>query len=1215
VSRFKGKLVRVTAIVVGGVLALAVTTVALVAVLVGTEAGSRLATRYLLDYINGAEAFSLEANEIGGTLYSGLSLRGVSFVSEDVELEASSVSATWNPWALARGEYLIDDARLADLHLVIPETDATDSTEAESDQLDLPRIELPKIEIDGFTTTLDARLDSRRIAGSLILTGNVLSVTDLQIESQSGDLQGELELVFSDVLGLNLDAQWQLAETLFPDLPGLAGSTQLQGDLSSIEIHQSLQPPFNIVSMGAVSSLDDPDNLQFDLSHRVELAAIPQLPAEIRGVELTLQTRGSMEAIQLDAEGELELSSYPVHQLRFSGNYSGTQLALSSLRLRQEQTTLTANVILDWSESVDLTGSYSLEQLNPLDYISMETQSNWVPFNIHSNGVFVVEDIQDDLQASADIDTLNLLTEYSEVNGSGKVTWANNELDIDNFQLGQGSSQVLLDGTVGNENTLTWKIEIQDLGQFVTDAAGSIEGSGQLTGTQQSPFVIGTLSTSGITAGPLQVESVSAAIEGAPEEYTADVVIRGFELETDSVQESIRRAELGISGDLDHFDLTLDTQSDQGSIALTLEGGAFQGVPLRWQGNIVRANLNASREWQLLGAAPLSITAEQLVLGDSCLQSDGASLCFAYQAQLEQGQGSFTAALDAFPLAALTEINRIFPSGTLQNMPALQLPEGVSLSGNLDALVEGDIDPVSGNSLALSVRVPDPVMTLQMQNEVDSTDMGEAEALSRRDYHWSGVSLNGQLQNSSWDLLASGALVEQSINGQTSPLDGNIDLTLTVSATQNLQGTVQAGFSDLSWLELYSADLSNISGRLTTEFQVAGSVEQPLLNGFFAVEQGAFSLDRWGVRIEDFAATLTSTDSGTVTVNARAASQEGQLALDGIAENLLTADASLELKLSGSDFRLLDSPELSVVVTPDLNLIATESGINLNGSILLPHVLVVMENLPESAVNVSSDVVIVNYSSDTSGVVNSLAAENSRFLNIPISAGLTIELGDDVRFEGLGLTTSLAGQLDVELLENGSNRTFGELAITEGSYTLYGQRLEIDEGELLFIGPYHNPGLDVRATRTVEGQVVGVQMNGTLRNLRSELISTPSLPDAEVLALIATGRPLGSLGNSDEDALLGSIARLGLSRGRGISDRVRSGLGLDTLAITNTGNINNSLLTVGKYLSPNLFVRYGLGLFDSQSKVAVEYDLTETLKLQAESGEYQSLDLTYSIER
>lgn len=1213
-SLFKAKLARITAFIVGGVLVLAVTSAALVAVLVATEPGSRVAARYVLDSINETEAFRLQATEIGGTLYSGLSFRGVSFVSEDVDLQASSLSAAWNPWALLRGEYLIDDVRLADLHLELPQSDATADTSA-SDQLDLPRIELPDIAIDGFTTTLDARLDSQRISGSLILAGNKLSVNALQIESQSGSLQGELELVFSDILGIDLDSEWQLAENLLPDIPGLAGSTQLQGDLSSIEIQQSLQAPYNIISMGTISRLDDPDNLQFDLSHRIEVTALPQLPAEIQGLVLALQTAGTIDSIELDAEGELQLSSYPAHRLQFSGNYSGEQLVLPNLRLWQAQTTLTADVILDWSESLDLTGSYRLEQLNPLDYISLETQSNWVPFNVHSNGVFAVENMQDDLRASADIGTLNLLTADSEVTGSGKVNWANNELDIDNFQLVQGSSQVLLDGIVGDENTLTWKIEIQDLGQFVTDAAGSIQGSGQLTGTQQSPFVIGTLSTSGITAGPLQVESVSAAIEGAPEEYNADLVIRGFELETDAVQESIRRAELGISGDLEHFDLTLDTESNQGSISLALEGGAFQGVPLRWQGYIVRANLNAGREWQLAGAAPLSITAEQLILGDSCLQSKGVSLCFGYQAQLEQNQVNYSAALNGFPLDSLADINQIFPSGTLQNMPALLLPEGVSLSGDLNALVEGGIDPIAGNSLALSMSVREPVMTMQLLNEADSTDMGEAEAFSRRDYQWGEVSLTGQLQDSSWELLASGALLEQTIDGQTTPLDGNIDLALNISAAQTLQGSVQAGFSDLSWLELYSPDLSNIAGRLTTDFQVAGTLEQPLLNGFFAVEQAAFSLDRWGVRIEDFGATLTSTDSGTVTVTARAASQEGALALDGIAENLLTADASLELKLSGSDFRLLDSPELSVVVTPDLNLIATESGINLAGSILLPHVLVVMESLPESAINVSSDVVIVNYPSDASGVVNSLAAENSRFLNIPISADLTIELGDDVRFEGLGLTTSLAGQLDVELLENGSNRTFGELAITEGSYTLYGQRLEIDEGELLFIGPYHNPGLDVRATRTVEGQVVGVQMNGTLRNLRSELISTPSLPDAEVLALIATGRPLGSLGNSDEDALLGSIARLGLSRGRGISDRVRNGLGLDTLAITNTGNINNSLLTVGKYLSPNLFVRYGLGLFDSQSKVAVEYDLTETLKLQAESGEYQSLDLTYSIER
>ena len=115
----------------------------------------------------------------------------------------------------------------------------------------------------------------------------------------------------------------------------------------------------------------------------------------------------------------------------------------------------------------------------------------------------------------------------------------------------------------------------------------------------------------------------------------------------------------------------------------------------------------------------------------------------------------------------------------------------------------------------------------------------------------------------------------------------------------------------------------------------------------------------------------------------------------------------------------------------------------------------------------------------------------------------------------------------------------------------------------------------------------------------------------------ATGRPFSEIGQGegDRDAMLGSIARLGLNRSQGLTNQVREQLGLDTLAITNNGSINNTTLTVGKFITPDIFLRYGIGLFDHQSKLALDYTLTDRITLQAETGEYQSVDVIYRVER
>ena len=180
---------------------------------------------------------------------------------------------------------------------------------------------------------------------------------------------------------------------------------------------------------------------------------------------------------------------------------------------------------------------------------------------------------------------------------------------------------------------------------------------------------------------------------------------------------------------------------------------------------------------------------------------------------------------------------------------------------------------------------------------------------------------------------------------------------------------------------------------------------------------------------------------------------------------------------------------------------------------------------------------------------------------------------------------------------------------------MYRQSLDISQGKFLFFGAYDNPGIDVRATRKVDDMTVGVLMNGTLKNISSQLFSTPALADNEIISVLVTGKRFSEIGQQDSNALLAAIASLGIDRSQGLSNQVRSKLGLDVLSIDATDDINNSVLTIGKYLTPDIFIRYGVGLFDNESKVAVDYTLSERLKLQAESGEYQSVDIIYSVER
>jgi translocation and assembly module TamB len=55
-------------------------------------------------------------------------------------------------------------------------------------------------------------------------------------------------------------------------------------------------------------------------------------------------------------------------------------------------------------------------------------------------------------------------------------------------------------------------------------------------------------------------------------------------------------------------------------------------------------------------------------------------------------------------------------------------------------------------------------------------------------------------------------------------------------------------------------------------------------------------------------------------------------------------------------------------------------------------------------------------------------------------------------------------------------------------------------------------------------------------------------------------------------------------------------------------------MTVGKYLSPDLYVSYGRSLFNDQFLVSARYGLTKQLEIESKTGIATSADLFYKIE-
>lgn len=116
-------------------------------------------------------------------------------------------------------------------------------------------------------------------------------------------------------------------------------------------------------------------------------------------------------------------------------------------------------------------------------------------------------------------------------------------------------------------------------------------------------------------------------------------------------------------------------------------------------------------------------------------------------------------------------------------------------------------------------------------------------------------------------------------------------------------------------------------------------------------------------------------------------------------------------------------------VSPDVVFTATPSLFNLDGKVDVPQARIVVNEVPESAVGVSSDEVMLD---------KNLKPIKQQSASIPINSNLTIHVGNNVRLEAFGLKARLTGDLKVAQDKQGLGLN-GQINIPDGRFHAYGQ--------------------------------------------------------------------------------------------------------------------------------------------------------------------------------
>ena len=394
---------------------------------------------------------------------------------------------------------------------------------------------------------------------------------------------------------------------------------------------------------------------------------------------------------------------------------------------------------------------------------------------------------------------------------------------------------------------------------------------------------------------------------------------------------------------------------------------------------------------------------------------------------------------------------------------------------------------------------------------------------------------------------------------------GRIDAKTRINdfkTSPQLSGTLKGGLNDLAVISAFVPELQDVKGHLNADLKLSGPLQSPAVSGLLKLADFSAEVPKMALHIVDTELTAQSNGNAPLKIQGVAHSGEGELQISG---ELDPGSKALKLKIKGKAFQVANAASIKATLSPDLRIEMNSKGMKVDGELLIPSAYINADggDGEQSTVSVSSDVVVIKKDGE----------EPPKSKASAINLNVRVVLGEDIKVEAKDFSGALKGNLVVTQTPELAPRGTGTIEVVNGDYVVYGQQLKIERGRILFSGgPVDNPRLDMDVARRVEAYDVtaGAKIRGTAQAPLLQLYSDPAMPDAAILSYMLLGQPPGTKGGS---------------------------------------------YTLGKYLTPDLYVSYGIGLFNAINTFNMRYKLTDKFSLQAASGAASSADLIYTIER
>jgi translocation and assembly module TamB len=819
---------------------------------------------------------------------------------------------------------------------------------------------------------------------------------------------------------------------------------------------------------------------------------------------------------------------------------------LKALRARMPTGTLDANGEVGWTPTLDWNLQAKLAGFDP-GYFAPGWNGN-LSGQLASKGRQrppTVAGEADGFDATLDVPALSGQLRGRPLNGRGKFALHGEQGEGD-LALSLGNSRVDAKGKVGERMDIDARLQPLQLDDLLPDAAGTLRGNLHLKGSRTTPEITADLAGSGVKWSGYGAETISVKGRLPWRGGGGEMAVRGTAVHAGMLLDTLR---VDARGAVENLQLDGDARNAMGALALS---GSARRTGARWQGTLATLQLAPAKgaAWRLRQPAPFIVNAPAFNLDNACLGADGGGELCIHAVWPRQGVIVHGTALP------LTLLQPWLPPN--ENRPLL-------LRGEVS--IDGVIKP-RGNAWEGNLRVASLDGGLRI-----------GDTTRREIVRYDNFTFDAQ-----FDPLRIQARLGTGFKG-----DGFIDARISTGWDDYapLNGDIYLNMTRLFWLELFSPDLVRPEGLIEGHVSLGGTRVKPTLGGEAHLSDFKGELPALGLNLSEGRMRLDALPDGSARISGSVKSGQGALAVDG-GLSWYGQATPLQLNIRGDNVLIADTPQLRAVANPNLQFGIVEKTMQLRGEVVVPSADIDLERL-DRGVSTSEDVVVLD-------PVDPQEAPSS-----PLDMDLAVVLGDDVKLKGFGLTGKIGGRMRVRARPGREMVASGGLDV-DGKYKAYGQQLDITRGQLTWSNSIvADPIINIRAERHAGDVTAGIDVTGRAEAPRAQVWSDPVMQRSEAMAYLVLGRSLeGATGGEAQQVDAASAA---LAAGSSVlASQLGAKLGFDDAGVTQSRALGGSVVGVGKYLSPRLYVGYGVSLIGSGQVLTLKYLLRKGFDVQVESS-------------